>query len=164
MFFNLDLFYCEISYRTPPYRNQNIDSQVRVYIELERPSDSARSDPKDFTYTPSETMYGGRKRLRYTNSSYNSSSFSSSELPATINSVSAGDNQYQISGINSDELNAALGKGDVNSHEFDKLCSHLFSSGPIESLYPENDTSFITLDGGPDDAERDVKPSQAQKW
>lgn len=80
-----------IVFKTPPYRDQNIKDPVRVFIELERPSDRARSEPKEFSYTSNGNTYRpGAKRARssyVTNSSYDSS-LASDELPVTIHNLS----------------------------------------------------------------------------
>lgn len=64
-------------HRTPPYtRNSNITQPVRVYMELVRPSDNARSECKEFRYVPNNEFKPGSKRPRssmYSSSSYNSS-------------------------------------------------------------------------------------------
>lgn len=51
-------------------------------MQLLRPSDGARSEPRIFKYKPSEKV--GRKRVRYCES------LPSGELPATINTLSFG--------------------------------------------------------------------------
>ena len=48
MVYNLPLCY---SLRTPAYRDKEIRSPVRVFIQLERPSDGCVSEPKHFQYT-----------------------------------------------------------------------------------------------------------------
>lgn len=56
-------------------------------MELVRPSDNAKSEPKEFRFVPNNEFKPGSKRARCsmdTSSSYNSGSLSSSELPATI--------------------------------------------------------------------------------
>ncbi|KAL0117682.1 hypothetical protein PUN28_008825 [Cardiocondyla obscurior] len=63
-------------FRTPPYRDRTITSPKEVFIQLERPSDSACSEPIKFTYKPSDRMIG-RKRTRISHSN-------SSELVQTI--------------------------------------------------------------------------------
>ncbi|XP_037071872.1 nuclear factor NF-kappa-B p100 subunit-like [Pollicipes pollicipes] len=40
-----------IIFQTPPYRNKDLPSPVRVFIQLERPSDGCVSEPKNFQYT-----------------------------------------------------------------------------------------------------------------
>lgn len=41
-------------FRTPPYRDQNIESSVQVYLQLYRPRDGEYSEPRPFTYKPKE--------------------------------------------------------------------------------------------------------------
>ncbi|XP_053994187.1 nuclear factor NF-kappa-B p100 subunit isoform X1 [Hylaeus volcanicus] len=52
-----------IAFRTPQYRDLNIVSPVEVFIQLERPSNGDCSEPKRFTYKPSDRVIG-RKRQR----------------------------------------------------------------------------------------------------
>uniref|UniRef100_A0A1B6J8B0 RHD domain-containing protein n=1 Tax=Homalodisca liturata TaxID=320908 RepID=A0A1B6J8B0_9HEMI len=58
-----------IVFKTPPYRNNNLkesEGNVTVYCQLERPSDSAVSEPRKYQYTPnpSRTPILSRKRPR----------------------------------------------------------------------------------------------------
>ncbi|XP_061377455.1 nuclear factor NF-kappa-B p110 subunit isoform X1 [Danaus plexippus] len=77
-----------IVFRTPEYHNLHITSDVKVFIELVRPSDGRTSEPKEFTYK-AETIYIQNKK-RKANSSFSSigSSGSSiksvSDLPTTV--------------------------------------------------------------------------------
>ncbi|CAG9559794.1 unnamed protein product [Danaus chrysippus] len=77
-----------IVFRTPEYRNLQITSDAKVFIELVRPSDGRTSEPKEFTYK-AETIFRQNKK-RKANSSFSSigSSGSSiksfSDLPATV--------------------------------------------------------------------------------
>jgi len=41
-----------IVFKTPPYRDQNIDSHVAVHVQLRRKSDQEVSEPRPFTYLP----------------------------------------------------------------------------------------------------------------
>nr|CAD7400946.1 unnamed protein product [Timema cristinae] len=51
-----------VVFRTPPYRDTNIDHVVDVFVQLLRPSDGDCSEPVRFQYKPSEKS--GRKRHR----------------------------------------------------------------------------------------------------
>ncbi|RZC35454.1 nuclear factor NF-kappa-B p110 subunit [Asbolus verrucosus] len=112
-----------IVFKTPPYKDPNIKTPVRVYIELERPSDRARSEPKEFTYIVSSNNYKpGAKRARpsYDNNSSYDTSLASDELPVPINNlyienipsildnvelqVTSGELQQALTNINSDEF------------------------------------------------------------
>ncbi|KAF2880445.1 hypothetical protein ILUMI_25723 [Ignelater luminosus] len=136
-----------IVFKTPPYKVLDIESEVKVFIELQRPSDGARSEPKDFTYTPSKIIHN-RKRPRFTSSSYSSSNFSSDELPLTINNL-PDTQEYNFPRpvgqtfvgpnlvVNSEELNEALRHDKINSAEFEKLCNSLITSEPIQDLYAD---------------------------
>ncbi|CAH1977822.1 unnamed protein product [Acanthoscelides obtectus] len=71
-----------IAFKTPPYIDQDIREQVEVYMELYRPSDSARSDPRTFRYIPNKSAPGSkRKRYDYSNSN---SSIGSLNIPDFI--------------------------------------------------------------------------------
>lgn len=59
-----------------------MEQTKKVYIELERPSDGARSEKKEFYYTPCYNV--GSKRPRTCNSSSSSYSYSSSNLPVVL--------------------------------------------------------------------------------
>ena len=43
-----------IVFRTPAYRNQNIETPIQVYLQLYRPRDGEYSEPRPFTYKPNE--------------------------------------------------------------------------------------------------------------
>lgn len=120
-----------IAFRTPPYKLPDIEKPVKVYIELFRPSDQARSESKDFTYTPCDITIG-KKRARY--STFSSSSFSSDELPLTINN----DTESLPNMVNSIELENALKCNNINSDEFDKVCNAIFNSGSMDIYFDEN--------------------------
>lgn len=55
-----------IVFKTPPYKDLNIQTTVPVYIQLRRPSDDECGDPKPFQYIPNDTDPYGifRKRKR----------------------------------------------------------------------------------------------------
>lgn len=116
----------EILCRTPPYKDVNIKSAVRVFIELERPSDRARSEAKEFAYTVSSNIYKpGSKRARpsYESSSYDTS-LASDELPVPINNLYIENNpvglleDVQLE-VTSSELQHAM--NNINSDEFERL-------------------------------------------
>ena len=48
------LYMCVFTYRTPPYRSSEIDIEIDVWLQLERPSDGATSPPIRFKYKPIE--------------------------------------------------------------------------------------------------------------
>lgn len=43
-----------IVFRTPPYRDPDIESSVQVYLQLFRPRDGEYSEPRPFTYKPKD--------------------------------------------------------------------------------------------------------------
>ncbi|XP_053664395.1 embryonic polarity protein dorsal [Anopheles marshallii] len=49
-----------ISFRTPPYKAIEISDPVRVYVQLERPSDNTYSEVRDFQFIPADS---GRRRF-----------------------------------------------------------------------------------------------------
>lgn len=51
------LINCNYSaFRTPPYQDPNIQSDVTVQFQLYRPSNQSTSEAKSFTYTPRERV------------------------------------------------------------------------------------------------------------
>lgn len=47
-----------IVFRTPPYRDVDVDEFVQVYLQLYRPKDGEYSEPRPFTYYPKEHEKG----------------------------------------------------------------------------------------------------------
>lgn len=47
-----------LGFRTPQYRNVDIERNKRVYIQLYRPSDQATSEPQDWEYKPQNLKKG----------------------------------------------------------------------------------------------------------
>lgn len=107
--------------KTPPYADQNITTNVKVNIELVRPSDYARSEPREFIYTPNENMFNAvSKRKRFNSRDYDTSSSISNEIiPLPIKDI----NLKEKEGINSRELEV-LAKG-VDSSEFNRLYNEI---------------------------------------
>ncbi|KAF5293198.1 hypothetical protein FQA39_LY13666 [Lamprigera yunnana] len=127
-----------IVFKTPPYKNTDIDKQVRVYIELQRPSDGARSEAKDFVYTPCDIALG-KKRTRYDSNDYSTSQLTPEELPLTLNSISSNYVAPQVllynPEVNGEELEAALKQNNIDSAEFDKLCNSLIGTDSVRELF-----------------------------
>ncbi|KAK5650289.1 hypothetical protein RI129_001318 [Pyrocoelia pectoralis] len=128
-----------IVFKTPPYKHSEIDKEVRVFIELQRPSDGARSEPKDFSYIPSEISIG-KKRTRLNSGDYTNSYFSIDELPVTLNTITPSCNKEITTSvhnttINSEDLEAALKQNNIDSSEFDKLCNSLIGTVPMRELF-----------------------------
>jgi hypothetical protein len=92
-------------FRTPPYRDQNIESSVQVYLQLYRPRDGEFSEARPFTYKPKEHDLEGVERKRKKVSHYNSnlgeigttSSGTSSSFLDSYNSISETGNNNQSS-------------------------------------------------------------------
>ncbi|XP_053961677.1 embryonic polarity protein dorsal isoform X1 [Anastrepha ludens] len=55
-----------ISFRTPKYHNINITKPIEVFVQLQRPSDGAVSDPEKFQYFPAESGRYSLENLRQT--------------------------------------------------------------------------------------------------
>lgn len=113
-------------FRTPPYKDVNIEHDVKVCIELVRKSDNSRSDPKGFTYTPSTHQRIGAKRPRIDGSSASSSSFSvrsenSAVIPTTVANLS---DILQKNSLNSVNLSEDL---QVESEELENMYNYVFS-------------------------------------
>ncbi|EEZ97717.1 relish [Tribolium castaneum] len=113
-----------IVFKTPPYRDPNIKSPVKVYIELERPSDRSRSEAKEFTYTPSSSVYKpGAKRARTSYDTSYDSSLPSDELPLPINNLCIDNTPGLLDDVQlevtSDDLQQAM--TNIDSEEFRRL-------------------------------------------
>lgn len=73
-------------FRTPPYKNTEIHQSKKVYVELERPTDGARSDPKEFTYTACDRVGAKRARASCSSTEYSGSNYGgSSDVPVFVN-------------------------------------------------------------------------------
>lgn len=128
-------------------------------MELFRPSDEARSEPREFRYIPNQDIKTGVKRRRYDySSSYSISDNDSYELPLTINSTvntnqqnrdqiqadpfGSGNLNLVIPENLSDELQRAL--RDFGSTEFQNLFNN--NKEAINDLFaldaPQNDTRY----------------------
>nr|CAI5858703.1 unnamed protein product [Callosobruchus analis] len=105
-----------IAFRTPPYSNQNIKEPVRVSLELYRPSDGARSEPRDFRFIPNKPGPGS-KRCRYDYYS-GSSSYDSDNIPDMIRAATCSPLESAT-----DQLSSEMKKAmqDVDSEEFAQL-------------------------------------------
>nr|WCL52345.1 relish [Gryllodes sigillatus] len=62
-----------IVFRTPPYRDLDIEKPVDVFLQLYRPTDGDCSEPIKFQYKPSEKIGRTRKRQRISNENLHSS-------------------------------------------------------------------------------------------
>lgn len=134
-------------FRTPPYKDQNIEHDVKVFIQLIRKTDNSRSDPKCFTYTPALNTKIGAKRPRLDGSlsSISSSrSFMSTDIPKTIMSINALSNNLEKQSLSSDILSEDLNvKSDELEHmytvAFPDLFDHIKDSpfsidGPVKKI------------------------------
>ncbi|CAG9859358.1 unnamed protein product [Phyllotreta striolata] len=133
-----------IVFRTPKYRDEDILSPVRVYIELVRPTDGARSEPRDFRYIPNKNNYKtGQKRARYDYSySYSSSTsnFGSDELPVPISTLQIGQ-PAQAQPVEFGPLNVPSGLSDEIKKAIDNIDSDEF-----KRIFVEHGESFMSLD------------------
>ncbi|XP_044756435.1 nuclear factor NF-kappa-B p110 subunit-like [Coccinella septempunctata] len=135
-----------IVFRTPAYKNRDIGRPVNVFMELVRPSDNARSEPKEFQYTPASN-YGkpGSKRARpndFDSSEYDTASSAGSAgsvaIPRTIENMSNELNDIRINDIDSEELNKLI--NDINSDEFREIFNK--NKSEYESAIFGNSDSF----------------------
>lgn len=139
--------------RTPPYKNLDIEEKVKVFIELVRPSDHARSEPKEFLYTPSGSVRAGVKRQRQqtesSSSSYSGLKYSSGEIPTTVQSLTK-----SMKCLSSNSLDLQEAMKDVNSEEFERVFREIFPElppGPADYAFsfPElsSDMHSLAVDG-----------------
>ncbi|CAG4992014.1 unnamed protein product [Parnassius apollo] len=89
-----------IVFRTPRYIEPHITSDVKVYIELVRPSDGRTSEPKEFTYKAD--LISAMRKKRKANSSYSSIGSNSggsinslSDLPVPLQMMSQKDERLE---------------------------------------------------------------------
>lgn len=77
------IFQYAIVFKTPAYRNPNIDRPVSVIIMLQRKSDTETSEPKSFTYFPQSF---GECNWNSKSAKYLTQSFDSQTCPCLLNS------------------------------------------------------------------------------
>nr|CAH7720625.1 unnamed protein product [Callosobruchus chinensis] len=150
-----------IAFRTPPYRNQEIKESVRVSLELFRPSDGARSEPRDFRFIPNRPG-PGKKRCRYNNYS-GSSSFDSDNIPDMIRGSTCAPLPSSAQ-ISSDQLSSEMKRAmqDVDSDEFAKLMASIDQENL--NLFVDAEPSLHGIDAhlprdpGRSDVFCDIKP------
>lgn len=88
-----------------------------VWIELVRPSDGARSEPREFRYKPCDRA--GKKRIRCNDS------LPSSELPKTINCPSFGSTASVSNSMMPDDPEFFTDIENLGSKEFDNIFNEL---------------------------------------
>lgn len=76
------IFQYAIVFKTPAYRNPNIDRPVSVIIMLQRKSDTETSEPKSFTYFPQSF---GECSWNSKSAKYLTQSFDSQTCPCLLN-------------------------------------------------------------------------------
>lgn len=136
-------------FRTPPYRDRNITSPKKVFIQLERPSDSACSEPIKFTYKPSDRMIG-RKRTRVSHSSsmeWAQTTFNDTLLTNTPSNMPSSNDSADIS----KELNKMLDDR-CSSSEFREFVAHINSDDLMMYEYDllhQDGEDKLTYDGVP---------------
>lgn len=120
-------FLINFSIRTPKYRDENIKERVKVFIELVRPSDMARSEPREFTYVPSNFKPGSKRpRNDYSSSSYDSSmSYNSNDLPLDVSNLNIQNtlNITNVSPANTPNVSNTVNNTVNNSWDTNKLLS-----------------------------------------
>ncbi|XP_044727865.1 nuclear factor NF-kappa-B p100 subunit isoform X2 [Chrysoperla carnea] len=122
-----------IALRTPPYRDQNINKQVLVYVELFRPSDGDRSEPRAFRYKPNEKSGVGKKRR-----------FNDEIIPTTIESGDLSGNL--LDGKDCVQAIEEMSQG-VNSSEFQKFLDIFEKDLPEYSGSLTSSSTELTPDG-----------------
>ncbi|XP_018565825.1 nuclear factor NF-kappa-B p110 subunit isoform X2 [Anoplophora glabripennis] len=115
-----------IVFKTPKYKDENIKDKVKVFIELVRPSDMARSEPREFTYVPSSIKPGSKRpRHDFSSSSYDSSSsYNSNDLPLDVSNLNIQNtlNVVTPNPVNNINFNNLV-NNTVNSWDTNKLLS-----------------------------------------
>lgn len=143
-----------IVFKTPPYKDQNITSPKEVYIQLERPSDADYSEPKKFTYKPSDKIIGKkRQRMSYSGSSELSHIVPTYNAPIdNVSGILSGDSRdisREIKRILSEGCSSSMPKSFVDCMDFNQYLLHidnsdanmLTSDGPLTKQYYD-DTMF----------------------
>ncbi|KAF2880441.1 hypothetical protein ILUMI_25719 [Ignelater luminosus] len=123
-----------IVFKTPAYRDLDIKNDVKVFIELQRPSDGARSEPREYIYTPSNRI-PSRKRPRLTSDDYSTSSnFPSNEQPPIVIS-----NLSNLPAAQECDYQRPLGQDSTDPNELS-----LEIQKCLNSLTPEEITEYLT--------------------
>jgi len=97
-----------IVFKTPPYRDQNIDSHVAVHVQLRRKSDQEVSEPRPFTYLPNSNsdFDGVEKKKRKI--------FTLQDMVANNRFISLTSN-HQFFSLPSNQSQGGMGGGGSNS-------------------------------------------------
>lgn len=115
-------------------------------MELVRPTDDARSEPRKFRYVPNKDVQPGMKRRRYDYStSYSSSEFGSDELPTTLVNVKTEQEKEKIQ-INAPPLvdNLSFPIPDNLSEELKKAMTE-YDSAEFQNLFHKYSDEISTL-------------------
>jgi Rel/ankyrin family protein len=120
-----------IAFKTPAYKNKDINESVEVFVQLYRPRDGCRSEPIPFKIKPKNLNPSSRKRQR-------TISCSSSDIPTVVQDApsftqaSSNTNDYTIS----KEYN----KSDIIQEILD---SHMACSGSNEFFFNSSDFKYL---------------------
>ncbi|XP_063218198.1 nuclear factor NF-kappa-B p100 subunit isoform X2 [Bacillus rossius redtenbacheri] len=132
-----------IVFRTPPYRNLDIETPVDVYIQLYRPTDGDCSEPIKFQYKPAERIAGRPTRKRQRSADTLSREMENNELnnylslsklmPAAPDSVLTGGHDPILSSGSGEfeKLCNEPAEHPLNSAEFREYLSNLSFSGDL---------------------------------
>ncbi|KAJ8984884.1 hypothetical protein NQ317_002724 [Molorchus minor] len=118
-----------IAFKTPKYHDEYINEPVKVFMELVRLSDEARSEPREFKYMPSKYKPGSKRPRNesYSSSSYTSSAKNSEELlPIVINNLNLG-NQPSLD-LSFNDINEFIQEKPLSSEEYARAISDMDSN------------------------------------
>ena len=127
-----------IAFKTPPYKNKEIDESVEVYIQLFRPRDGCRSEAVPFKFKPKNLNASSRKRQR-------TNSCSSSEIPTVVSEAPPYSNasivddftiskEFNKSGIIQDILDSQMATSISNDIVFNSADFKYFTQCDSEEL------------------------------
>lgn len=123
-------------FRTPPYRDQNIQKERQCFIQLLRPSDNDVSEPHQFVYKPSNrVLHSDRKRVRI-DSTYNSDEFLKA-LPTVITNMSLSNPEFNSNEYGS-FANCESDITEMNSDEFKNFLKSVQEGKYISYCYYYN--------------------------
>uniref|UniRef100_A0A336LUY6 CSON014412 protein n=1 Tax=Culicoides sonorensis TaxID=179676 RepID=A0A336LUY6_CULSO len=117
--------------RTPAYHNQKIIKPVQVLMQLYRTKDGCMSEPREFTYKPSDNIINGgsnKRKMRRVNEE------DSIIIPTTVSesivvsSTTSNDMDFDISHIDFTEFNLNAPLSPEESEKVDEILSELVQS------------------------------------
>lgn len=118
-------------------------------MELVRPSDNARSEPRQFTYLPSKFKPGGKRaRYDYSSSSYDSSNVGSDELPAVIKHLNLENNvpvqnEISVNNVSTNNVsNISWNAQDMLTSEELMVAMHNIDSDEFRRLFMQHEKEY----------------------